>query len=184
MKTIEIELTDRELVIGTQDIQPLTELQVLKMFYLLMEVEGFRFGILETTLYITLDGDNFTIESGVYDEWVEDEDEDGGWGVGVKYEGTMTDLNKLNRYINRNDDGENPLSVSFDYVIHDGNICPCDEDTHYGRRILSDDETDKIVQKLFEDGHISDNSNGFITVYDDVIVIEIDGEDEEVHVYK
>ena len=104
-KTIEIELTDQELVIGSQNIEPLTELQLQKMFSLLKEVEGFRFGILETTLNITIEDDWFTIESGVYDEWVEDgeEDDDGGWGIGVQYDGTLTDLN---RYINRNDDGE------------------------------------------------------------------------------
>lgn len=172
---IEIELTDRELVIGSQDIDPLTELQVQKMFLLLMEVEGFRFGILETTLTITLDGDNFTIESGVYDEWNEDETEDeddGGWGIGVKYEGTLTNLNKLNTYEDRLSDEENPMSISFDYEVVKGKIQPCDENTHYGRRILSDEETIQIVQKYKDMGHISDNGFGWITIYDDMVVLE------------
>ena len=170
-----IELTDGVLVIGSQNIEPLTELQLQKMFCLLQEVDGFRLGILETTLDVVIDGDNFTIESGVYDDWNEDkteDEDDGGWGIGVEYSGTLTDLNKLNTYEDRLSDEENPMSVSFDYEVVKGKIQPCDEDTHYGRRILSDEETIQIVQKYKDMGYISDNGFGWITIYDDMVVLE------------
>jgi hypothetical protein len=96
MKTqfIEVELTDKELVLDGQDIKPLTELQVQKMYSLLQTVNGFRFGVLETLLYIEVDGDNFKIESSPFDVWGGEENEDGDvWGDGVTYYGTLTELN-------------------------------------------------------------------------------------------
>lgn len=179
---IEIELTGGELVFDESiDIQPLTELQVKKMFMLLQNVEGFRLGVLETKLLIEIEGDNFVITCLPFDVWGGDDSEDDEWGDEISYEGTLTDLNRMNTYENRLYDSEeldrNPMSVSFEYEVKDGKIQDFDEDSHYGRQILSDEETSKIVEKLMTDGHISDNENGMISVYDDMIVIEVVGKD-------
>lgn len=91
---IEVELTNKELVFDGQDIKPLTELQVQKMYLLLQTIDGFRFGLLETLLYIELDGDNFKIETSLFDVWGGENNEDGDvWGVGVEYKGNLTELN-------------------------------------------------------------------------------------------
>ena len=179
---IELELTENELVIGEQDIKPLTELQVKKMFMLLCEVEDFRFGVLETKLLIEIDGDNYVISCLPFDIWGGEGNEEGDvWGEEISYEGNLTELNKMNTYENRLIDGEewlkNPMSVSFEYEVIDGEVQPFDEDTHYGCQILSDEETLVIVEKLKSDGHISDDENGMIQVYDDMIVVDVVGKE-------
>jgi hypothetical protein len=173
---IEIELTNKELVLDGQDIKPLTELQVQKLYSLIRTVDGFRFGVLETVLYIEVEGDNFKIESSPFDVWGGENNEDGDvWGDGVSYEGNLTELNKMNTYENRFIDSmeidSNPLSITFEYEVVGGVVSEPTEDTHYGRQILSDDETKKIVNECLTSGHINENETGMISVYDDFTVI-------------
>lgn len=178
---IEIELTDGKLVFDDfNKSEPLTELQVTKMFMLLQNVEGYRLGKLDTVLYIHVIGDDYEISSNPYD--FEDEDDIDGtgendiWGDPTELKGSMVELDKMNTYENRFIDCEeldsNPLSVSFEYEVIDGEVSKPTEDTHYGRQILSDEETIKIVEKLMSDKHISDNENGMIEIYDDMIVVK------------
>lgn len=176
---IEIELTGGELVFDESiNIEPLTELQVLKMFMLLQTVEGFRFGLLETVLLIELNDDEFKIESSLFDVWDESGDDD-VWTDGVIYEGKLSELDRMNTYENRFYDSEeldrNPISVVFEYEVIDGKISEPDDDTHYGSLILSDENTVKVIEKLKEEGFISDNETGMVSVYDDMIVIEVVG---------
>jgi hypothetical protein len=176
VEQIEIELTNNELVIGEQNIYPLTELQVKKMFMLLKTEEDFKFGVLDTKLLIELENDNYSITSLPFDVWGGDNSKDDEWGDEVSHYGNLTELNKMNTYENRFIDSEdldsNPMSISFEYEVIDGEVQEFDDDTHSGSQILSDEETKEIVEKLKSDGHISDNENGQIDVYDDMIVIE------------
>lgn len=91
---IEIELTGGLLIFDESiNIEPLTELQVTKMFMLLQTVEGFRFGLLETVLLIELNGDDFRISGLLFDVWDEDGDgENDVWNDGVSYEGKLSEL--------------------------------------------------------------------------------------------
>lgn len=183
---LELELENGNLVFdGFNKVEPLTELQVMKMFMLLREVEGYRLGKLDTVLYISVNGDDYEISSNPYD--YEDEDDVDGtgendiWGDPTELKGSMVELDKMNTYENRFEDSnewmKNPMSVTFEYEVIDGKISDPDDDTHYGCNILSDEVTIQIVQKLMDEGFVSDNETGMISVYDDMIVIEVVGKD-------
>ena len=183
---LELELNDGNLVFDEfNKVEPLTELQVMKMFMLLREVEGYRLGKLDTVLYISVNGDDYEISSNPYD--FEDEDDIDGtgendiWGDPTVLKGSMVELDKMNTYENRfvdnNEWMRNPMSVCFEYDVVDGDISDPDEDTHYGGNILSDEETVMVIRKLMDEGYVSDNETGMISVYDDMITIEVVGHD-------
>jgi hypothetical protein len=165
-----------------ENCKPLTELQVQKMYFLLRESEGFRLGKLDTQVHIDVNEDDYEIRSSPFDVWGGEDNEEGDvWGEETVHSGSMVELDKMNTFENRfEDSGEwmkNPMSVSFEYEVVDGVISDPDEDTHYGCNILSDEETVMIVSKLMSEGYVSDNETGMISVYDDMIVIEVVGKD-------
>jgi len=180
MKTnLEFELTRGELVTTVENCSPLSELQVQKMFMLLREVEGYRIGVLDTQIYIDVDDDKVEIHSSPFDVWGGDDNEEGDvWGNETVYNGSMVELDKMNTFENRFEDGIiNPMSVCFEYEVVDGVISEPDDDTHYGSMILSDDETLVVVRKLMSEGYVSDNETGMISIYDDMVVVEVVGND-------
>jgi hypothetical protein len=163
-----------------ENCKPLTELQVQKMYFLLRESEGFRLGKLDTQVYIDVNEDDYEIRSSPFDVWVDDDTqgENDVWGEETVHSGSMVELDKMNTFENRFNDGvTNPMSVCFDYEVVDGVISQPDDDTHYGCNILSDEETVMIVSKLMSEGYVSDNETGMISVYDDMVVIEVVGKD-------
>jgi hypothetical protein len=180
MKTnLEFELTRGELVTTVENCSPLSELQVQKIFMLLREVEGYRIGVLDTQIYIDVDDDKVEIRSSPFDVWGGDDNEEGDvWGNETVYNGSMVELDKMNTFENRFEDGIiNPMSVCFEYEVVDGVISEPDDDTHYGSMILSDDETLVVVRKLMSEGYVSDNETGMISIYDDMVVVEVVGND-------
>jgi len=72
-----------------------------------------------------------------------------------------------------NDDND---LISFEYEIEVGCVKPFDENTHYGGQILTDEETHTWVKKLRPTDCYT-NESGMITIYDDMIVIEINRKD-------
>jgi hypothetical protein len=165
-----------------ENCKPLTELEVQKMFFLLREVEGYRLGVLDTQISIECDGDKFEIRSSPFDVWGGEDNEEGDvWGDECTYSGSLVELDKMNTYENRLVDCDrldgNPMSVSFVYEVVDGVITDPDDDTHYGMNILSDEETIMVVRKLMDEGFVSNNENGMIEVYDDMIVIDVVGKE-------